>query len=73
MIGSLLARAKAIGQAAAEQKQTELLEVLETAAPPHVDVVQSSEGVTLKSARLGDDLIENSGIRDVAYLLRGVR
>tara|TARA_R110001606_G_scaffold10272_8_gene44128 strand:- start:445 stop:666 length:222 start_codon:yes stop_codon:yes gene_type:complete len=65
------------GETIAEQRlagaRAEIKSVLAEELPDDVRVTETDEGIRVEALRLGARLIENSSLRDVAFLMRAVR
>ena len=65
------------GEAMAEQRlgpaKSEIKSVLSDELPDDVRIAEIDEGIQVEARRLGPRLIENSSLRDVAFLTRAVR
>jgi predicted DNA-binding protein (UPF0278 family) len=65
------------GEAIAEQRlagaRTVIKSMLAEELLDDVRVTETDEGITVEAPRLGARLIENSSLRDVAFLMRAVR
>ena len=63
------------GGVLAEQRLTgiksEIKAALAEELPDDVRIVETSDGIRLEASGLRDRLIENSSLRDVAFLVRG--
>jgi len=65
------------GEALAEQRlaeaRSEINSVLAEELPDDVQVVETDQGIQLEAPRLGARLIDNSSLRDIAFLMRAAR
>lgn len=65
------------GEAIAEQRlahaKSEIKSILAEELPGDVRVIETDEGIQVEAPRLGARLIENSSLRDVAFLMRAAR
>lgn len=56
-----------------EQRKTAVVLALEAALPGDVVVTETSEGIALQAEGLSQRLLDDSGLRDIAFLLRSAR
>ncbi|HEY9092177.1 hypothetical protein [Parasphingorhabdus sp.] len=66
-------KAKALAEAAAEKARAEVKAALADDLPPHLAITETGEGVTVTGRDLHQEMIEQSSLRDVAFLMRCVR
>lgn len=73
MMEKLQKRGEAIAEQRLGRARSEIKSVLADELPDDVRIVETEDGIQLEAPRLGARLIENSGLRDVAFLMRAVR
>lgn len=73
MMENLKRKAEVLADAAEEKARGEVKAVLVAELAPHHIIEETDEGVTVTGRGLGTDIIEHGGLRDVAFLMRGVR
>jgi len=73
MMEKLQKRGEAIAEQRLARAKSEIKSVLGEELPENVRVIETDEGITVEAPRLGARLIENSSLRDVAFLMRAVR
>jgi len=56
-----------------EQRKAAVVSTLRTELPGDVVVTETSEGITLQAKGLSQRLLDDSGLRDVAFLIRNAR
>jgi len=65
------------GMELAERKKTmvraELKSTLARSLPDHIAVEEEGDDLLIKGPHLSEQLIDNADLRDVAFLMRGVR
>ncbi|MGI9362847.1 MAG: hypothetical protein ACR2O7_15000 [Parasphingorhabdus sp.] len=66
-------KAETLAEAAAEKARAEVKAALADDLPPHLAITETGEGVAVSGRDLHREMIEQSSLRDVAFLMRGVR
>ncbi|MEP3451248.1 MAG: hypothetical protein ABJN65_16445 [Parasphingorhabdus sp.] len=65
------------GKLLAEQKKTivrlEVKTALDEALPDHIVTEERRDGIAINGPNLSEKIADNSSLRDVAFLMRGVR
>ena len=65
------------GEMIAEQRlaaiESEIQSALTGELPGDARIIETAAGIEIKARRLKQQLIENSSLRDIAFLMRGVR
>lgn len=73
MMEKLQKRGEAIAEQRLASARAEIKSVLAEELPDDVRVTETDEGIRVEAPRLGARLIENSSLRDVAFLMRAAR
>ncbi|MEO9599622.1 hypothetical protein [Parasphingorhabdus sp.] len=73
MMENLQKRGEALAEKRLLDTRSEIKSALAAELPGDVEIIETAEGVELKARRLSERLIENSSLRDVAFLMRAVR
>tara|TARA_R110000824_G_scaffold65989_8_gene171476 strand:- start:679 stop:900 length:222 start_codon:yes stop_codon:yes gene_type:complete len=73
MMEKLLKRGEAIAETRLARARSGIKSILVDELPRDVRIIETDEGVSVEAPRLGARLIENSSLRDVAFLMRAVR
>ena len=73
MMETVEERALLLVEQRVEQRKAEVNSTLRTELPGDVVVTETSEGVTLQAKGLSQRLLDDSGLRDVAFLMRSAR
>lgn len=73
MMEKLKERAEALIDVAVQQKKADVKAALIEELPDKLSVEGTGEGVIVSGANLGTEMIGHSSLRDVAFLMRGVR
>ncbi|VWX61279.1 hypothetical protein [Sphingorhabdus sp. 109] len=73
MMEKLQKRGEAIAEQRLTRARTEIKSALAEELPDDVQVSETGEGIGVEARRLKQRLIENSSLRDVAFLMRAVR
>ncbi len=66
-------KGEALAQARVQQAKAGLKAVLLGELSHDISVEETEDGVAVSGRQLGKEMIDNSGLRDVAFLMRGVR
>ena len=73
MMDKLIAKGEQLADVKTAHARSEVKSLLRDELPDHFSVEETGDGVAVKAKNLSDEIIDNSSIRDVAFLLRGVR
>ena len=73
MMEKLQKRGEAIAERRLARARTEIKSALAEELPGDVRVTETAGGIQVEARRLKQRLIENSSLRDVAFLMRAVR
>ena len=73
MMEKMIRRGEKLAEKKAARARAELKSALQEELPDHISIEETGDGVELRAKNLSHDLIENSSLRDVAFLMRGVR
>jgi predicted TIM-barrel enzyme len=70
---NLKQKAKALAEAKAKKTKAEVKAALLKELRDTISVEEASDAVVISGPRLGEEIVNNSSLRDVAFLMRGVR
>ncbi|MEP2103214.1 MAG: hypothetical protein ABJP02_18200 [Parasphingorhabdus sp.] len=70
---NLKRKAEGLAASKVEKTKAQLKMALVKELPGEVSVEETSGGVVVSDRHLGSEIIDNSSLRDVAFLMRGVR
>lgn len=73
MMERLLKRGEAIAEKRLADAKSEIKSVLAEELSGDARIIETAAGVLVEAPRLKQQLIGNSSLRDVAFLMRGVR
>ncbi|AMO72779.1 hypothetical protein [Sphingorhabdus sp. M41] len=73
MMEKLQKRGEAIAEQRLARARTEIKSALAEELPDDVRIAETAGGIRVEARRLKRRLIENSSLRDVAFLMRAVR
>ncbi len=73
MMEKLRKRGESIAEQRLAHARSELKSVLAQELPSDVRIIDTAAGILVEAPRLKEQLIANSSLRDVAFLMRGVR
>ncbi len=73
MMEKLKHKAESLAEAKVQKTRVDIKTVLAEELPDAVSVEETSDGIMVSSRGLGRKVIDNSSLRDVAFLMRGVR
>lgn len=73
MMEKLQKRGEAIAEKRLARTKSEIKSVLTDELPSDVRIIETTAGILVEAPRLKEQLIGNSSLRDVAFLMRGVR
>ena len=66
-------KAETLAEAAAEKARAEVKAALAAELSPGLEITETGEGVAVSGRDLHREMIEQASLRDVAFLMRGVR
>jgi len=66
-------KAETLAEAAAHKARAEAKAALAEELSPHLSITETDEGVAVSGRDLHREMIEQASLRDVAFLMRGVR
>jgi len=69
----LIEKGKMLGDAKARRTQQEVKAALIADLPEHLAVEDEGDAIIVRGRDLGRDILDNSSLRDIAFLMRGVR
>ncbi|VAW05751.1 hypothetical protein MNBD_ALPHA04-1691 [hydrothermal vent metagenome] len=73
MMEKLLKKGTELAENRRDKSRQEIKSALEQILPDQISAEEIPGGIAVQSPDLGDELIVNSSLRDVAFLMRGVR
>lgn len=73
MMENLRKRGELLANQQAAKVQAKVKAVLTDELPYHVVISENRDGIVVEAPNLEDQLIGDSSLRDVAFLMRGVR
>lgn len=73
MMEKLRKRGEAIAEQRLARVKSEIKSALADELPGDARIIETTAGVRVEARRLKQRLVENSSLRDVAFLMRGVR
>ncbi len=73
MMEKLLKKGAKLAENRRDKSRHEIKSALEQVLPEYISVEEIPDGLAVQSPDLGEELIVNSSLRDVAFLMRGVR
>lgn len=73
MMDQLIRKGEALAKRHVAVVRTQVKAALREELPEHVAVEETGGGVELRGPDLASELLHNSSLRDVAFLMRGVR
>lgn len=73
MMEKLQRRGEVIAQGRLVRTRSEIKSVLIDELPADVRITETADGLQVEARRLQQRLVENGSLRDIAFLLRGVR
>lgn len=73
MMENLRERGELLANQQAAKVQAKVKAVLTDELPDHVVISENRDGIVVEAPNLEDQLIGDSSLRDVAFLMRGVR
>ncbi|WP_417593458.1 hypothetical protein [Parasphingorhabdus sp.] len=73
MMEKLQKRGVDLAEQRLDRVKSEIKSVLAEELPGDARVTETTKGIEVEACRLGEQLIENSSLRDVAFLMRAVR
>lgn len=72
-MNKLIKRGNALAQQQLEQTRSQVKSALDETLPESVTVEKNGDGVIIKGSNLSHELLVGPDLRDVAFLMRGVR
>ncbi|QTD57558.1 hypothetical protein [Parasphingorhabdus cellanae] len=70
---NLIRKAEAVAARELQKTKAEMQAALDQELPEDVSVAETRDGIVVAGRGLGAEIIENNSLRDVAFLMRGVR
>ncbi len=73
MMDRLLQKGKRLAEQKKAKARWEVKAALDESLPDHVVIEEQGDGLLVKGPNLSEQISDNSSLRDVAFLMRGVR
>ncbi len=66
-------KAESLAEATVEKTRADVKAALDEELPDRFSIEETDEGVIVSGGGIGAEMVENNSLRDVAFLMRGVR